>query len=206
MNKVNKRKGFVYAFENENRLIKIGTTTNPRAREHQISSMSGYAITKTYCSPECWNPYRIENIVHNTLRDKRKAGEWFNCTLNEAISSIKTIYKMFAVKEYDKAEPDYSGIEEIMKNFFIKPYMPDYCDCEADKINKLEKFTEQEIDNEYFDSCVDMFIELGDYEEADRLKQEYPMLAQGIHDKDEINKFALETYNDLHCSLLCPSL
>lgn len=206
MNEVNKREGLVYAFENENGLIKIGTTINPYAREYQITSMSGYIIKKTYCSPKCWNPYKIESIVHGMLKDKRKIGEWFNCTFNEAKSSIETIYKMFAVKEYDKPEPDYSGIEEVIKKLFIKPYIPDCCDSEADKINKLEEFTEEEIDNEYFDSCVDMFIELEDYEEASRLKQEYPKLAQGIYDKDEINKFALETYNDLHYSLLCPSL
>ena len=76
----------------------------------------------------------------------------------------------------------------------------------AEKISRLEAFLEHKINSGYFLSFVASFGELEDPEITDDLCSMYPQLAKGIDDPDEIRTFALDTYNQLHGSSLCPGL
>lgn len=137
---MNRRQGKVYVLENENGLVKVGTSINPSSRKSTIESVSGYKINRHFETQCCWNSYEIESLVHKTLGDKRKQGEWFNCTFEEAESAITAIFAISAITEHNAPEPDYKWIEQIIGEFYVKPFVPDYGKTKIEKISQLENF------------------------------------------------------------------
>jgi len=81
----------VYVLKNENSIIKIGFSNNPKERMSSIQSLGGYEIIDHYFSPECTNYVEIEKMMHKEFASYRKIGEWFNVSFDVAVLHLKTL-------------------------------------------------------------------------------------------------------------------
>ena len=78
--------------------VKIGFSNNP---EHRLKTLQTGHIDelKIYYKKQFPNAMTIEKICHSMLNEKRKRGEWFSLTVEEAISYIE-----FAIIENEPSE------------------------------------------------------------------------------------------------------
>lgn len=205
MKEVNKRQGCVYVLENENGLIKMGTSIHPRFREHQIVSISGYSVEKRYQTSLCWNPYKIENLTHKIFADKKKQGEWFYIEFNEAARTVKELFSISAILQYDKPELDtFAIMEEFTKRSCGVVFQKaDEAKSIDDMAVALSNFYGKKYDASFLISEIDLFGELGEYEEILTLKSQYPNLSNGINDKTEWEEYVSSSYALLKESCLC---
>lgn len=92
-------KTFIYVIAaDENGPIKIGISQNPEKRLRQLQT--GHERRLILFHVQEFEPERahlIERIIHNTVRHKRKIGEWFDLTVVEAIGEVD-----FAVIRYEE--------------------------------------------------------------------------------------------------------
>ena len=91
----------VYIVKNENGLVKIGFSKNPKTRINNIQTQSGYEITNRYISKPCINYREIERQLHGIYSKQRLRGEWFEIDIGGAIEKIKSLDLKY---EYTKEE------------------------------------------------------------------------------------------------------
>jgi predicted GIY-YIG superfamily endonuclease len=70
--------GFVYAIENNDGLIKIGSTKNPEKRIRSIETASGRKAVKKFISKRIVNYKSTESFMLWEYDHKRVLGEWFS--------------------------------------------------------------------------------------------------------------------------------
>jgi hypothetical protein len=80
--------GFVYAIRGDHNMIKIGTTTNPRARLAQLRTGSAFPIDYAYIAATSGEPAEVEAAAHRLLEKHRCNGEWFDVAPEMAVAAI----------------------------------------------------------------------------------------------------------------------
>jgi len=76
----------IYVMESEVG-VKIGISKNPNERLRQVTNASGMQVSLRH-TREHESAYAVEQNAHKLLADKRRTGEWFNVTVDEAIAAI----------------------------------------------------------------------------------------------------------------------
>lgn len=82
----------VYVAKREDKLVKIGITSNSIIRKKAIECTSGYCIEEWYESTRLKNKRdanMVENKAHQYFHAMRKNGEWFECIFVDAINLVK---------------------------------------------------------------------------------------------------------------------
>lgn len=80
----------IYVMESEIGLVKLGISENPGARMRTIQGASGIRLELVHSSEHRLDAKAVEFAAHHLLREKRKTGEWFDVTAEEAIQAIKS--------------------------------------------------------------------------------------------------------------------
>jgi Meiotically up-regulated gene 113 len=80
--------GFVYAIRGDHNMIKIGMTTNPRARLAQLRTGSAFPIDYAYLAVSSGEPAEVEAAAHTLLDKHRCNGEWFDVAPEMAVAAI----------------------------------------------------------------------------------------------------------------------
>ena len=81
------RANHIYVMGSDGGPLKIGVSNNPDVRRQTVGQRTKRGLT-VYEAIECDNPYKVEKIAHLMLRDKAVGGEWFNCSVDEALETI----------------------------------------------------------------------------------------------------------------------
>ncbi len=89
----------VYVFKSDHGLVKIGKSKNPEKRLKGIQAASGLIIDLAHVR-EIENASVVERAAHILLWDKRRNGEWFDVSVEDAIKAIDR-----AIHELAKIEP-----------------------------------------------------------------------------------------------------
>lgn len=86
-----KSQGYIYILYNpESNLVKIGRTKNPYKRFTTLSNQNGSKF-RYYISNQMFIDEIIEKIMHNKFSFKRKCGEWFSITFDEAMDELNKL-------------------------------------------------------------------------------------------------------------------
>ncbi|HBK82066.1 MAG TPA: hypothetical protein DDZ41_00460, partial [Flavobacterium sp.] len=104
---IKKMKGWVYIITNKSGypdLVKVGySRQDPELRVKSLSAGQPYECTSEY---ECLvhNPSRIEKEAHKLLSPKHEGGEWFRCSIEEAVIAIKNVANSSIITEINHYE------------------------------------------------------------------------------------------------------
>lgn len=79
---------FVYVIRGDHNLVKIGVTTNPRARLAQLRTASAFPIDFCYIAVTPGTGFDIEAGAHEMLKSHRCNGEWFDVAPEMAVAAI----------------------------------------------------------------------------------------------------------------------
>jgi len=79
----------VYVLQDEHDTVKIGIADNVAKCIKAIDHATAYQITNQYESPSCVNARKIEKAAHKHFADRRKKGEWFDVSFDEAVDFVK---------------------------------------------------------------------------------------------------------------------
>ena len=81
--------GFIYVIRGEHGLIKVGSSTNPRARLAQLRTASPFPLEIDYLGFTRADLYvEVEKTAHAILADHRVNLEWFDCEPDLAVAAI----------------------------------------------------------------------------------------------------------------------
>lgn len=105
----NCKTGAVYVALRQDGLVKIGITSYPERRKKELENGSGFKIEKFFNSDIYSNANKIESLVHKTLSDQRKQGEWFDCNFDEAVKEVEIQSNL--IGKIDDEEGDERGTE-----------------------------------------------------------------------------------------------
>jgi len=83
----------VYVFETDTGIIKIGISATPEQRFKNLCNAGGHKLINTFISEPMENAQVIERRVQKYFEDKRKVGEYFDCTFEDAVSVLQKIIK-----------------------------------------------------------------------------------------------------------------
>ena len=100
----------VYVVEKESGLVKIGVSGNVKNRIATLSMQGGFKVKNLYVTEECSNHYNLERIIHANLRDKRRIGEWFEMSFEEAVSTVDKYFSIYGKKE--NVKKDYADMAD----------------------------------------------------------------------------------------------
>jgi T5orf172 domain len=80
---------FIYVIKGDN-MVKVGVSTNPRARCLALQTGSAYPLEIVFAAP-VRNAYAVESLAHDLLGSTRIriSGEWFGCSSETAIAAIR---------------------------------------------------------------------------------------------------------------------
>lgn len=79
---------FVYVVRGDHNMVKIGVTTNPRARLAQLRTGSAFPIDYAFIGVTPGAGFDIESAAHAVLDKYRCTGEWFDLSPEIAISAV----------------------------------------------------------------------------------------------------------------------
>jgi hypothetical protein len=79
---------FVYVVRGDHNLVKIGVTTNPRARLASLRTASAFPIDFSYIAVTPGTGFDIEQAAHTMLASHRCNGEWFDVAPEMAVAAI----------------------------------------------------------------------------------------------------------------------
>lgn len=81
--------GFIYVIRGEHGLIKVGSSTNPRARLAQLRTASPFPLEIDYLGFTRADIYvEVEKTAHAILENHRVNLEWFDCDPDIAVAAI----------------------------------------------------------------------------------------------------------------------
>lgn len=86
---------FVYLFQSESGLYKIGVSTNPARRLKQLQTGNGEKITLLH-TYESDIAFLLEKSLKNRFVSNKINGEWFKLPLEDEINFIATCQKIHA--------------------------------------------------------------------------------------------------------------
>lgn len=204
-NKLSKRKGQVYVFENKAGLVKIGTSINPDKRKNQIESASASAIMRMHKSDFCWNPYHIEALAHNHFSERKEHREWFAVPFDEAVSVVDRLFQSSAITEHEPPKIDTEGfIREVMEKFFpeLKGRRKDVTHKEM--LEALSAFYGEPLDLNFFAGDIELLADLDATSEIASMREAYPSLCRGVHEESEWGAYIENMFYTLAESALCP--
>jgi hypothetical protein len=80
---------FIYVVRGDHNLVKVGTTTNPRARLASLRTNSAFPIDYSYIAvtPDNSGPL-IVRAAHALLKRQRVNGEWFDVAPENAVAAL----------------------------------------------------------------------------------------------------------------------
>lgn len=118
-------KGWIYIISNEAMpgIVKIGySTKDPKLRAEELNhtgSPHPYIVEYEILIEE---PFQMEQKVHKILSSKRERKEWFRCSVEDAIMTIRTVAKSSIIYENILTTLRYkSGTTDL--------HTPDYYKC-----------------------------------------------------------------------------
>lgn len=79
---------FVYVVRGDHNMVKVGVTTNPRARLAQLRTGSAFPIEYAFIGVTPGAGYDIEAAAHAILDRHRCNGEWFDLSPEMAVSAV----------------------------------------------------------------------------------------------------------------------
>ena len=80
----------VYVIEAHPDLVKIGSSAHPRQRLVALQIGNPLTLRVAFETPLRLDAHQVEQAAHVSLAGKRSQGEWFNCTVAEAVEAIET--------------------------------------------------------------------------------------------------------------------
>ena len=101
--------GYVYVISNDRNQVKVGITSNLKRRVSAIRCGCPSAVV-SFSSERIDNCRAVESKCHSNLEDFASAGEWFNCSVDTAINSVKSAISDIGVAhdadKYEKVKSD----------------------------------------------------------------------------------------------------
>ena len=97
----------IYVLENQDGNIKIGVSKNVDSRVKAIKNQTGYTILNVFSTVECFNPFELEKIIHEELKDKKIFGEWFNVKFDIGKSVAIRVFNENAKLHDDRKKSDF---------------------------------------------------------------------------------------------------
>lgn len=76
---------YTYIMKNDFGLIKVGNSINPERRREDLKSSSGTGV-ELICVKK---GYHLESLVQEKLKEHKTHGEWFSCTLEQAVQALE---------------------------------------------------------------------------------------------------------------------
>lgn len=98
----------IYVFENQDGNVKIGVSGEPEKRKKAIQNQTGYTITRTYATEDCFNPFDIEKVLHKKYESKKVFGEWFAVNYDNVIRDLDSLFQEKAKLEDDTPKSDFN--------------------------------------------------------------------------------------------------
>jgi hypothetical protein len=80
----------VYVMGSDLGLTKVGMSRRPENRVRIIAAASGVAVRLQHATDDHVDASLIEAAAHRLLDAKRRAGEWFDVSVEEAISAVES--------------------------------------------------------------------------------------------------------------------
>ena len=106
--------GFVYVIRGEHNLIKVGSSTNPRARLAQLRTASPYPLQVEHLFFARADLYvRIERTAHKILDNHRINLEWFDCAPDVAVAAIHAAAEQLGDSV---SETNIDSVHEVLKS------------------------------------------------------------------------------------------
>lgn len=75
-------------------LVKVGMARHCEDRRAQVEAMEGKPVVLEYVSETVDHASRYERYVHDALAYSRMRGEWFCCSVSEAVDAVKSVLKL----------------------------------------------------------------------------------------------------------------
>ena len=97
----------IYVLENQDGNIKIGVSKNVDSRVKAIKNQTGYTILNVFSTVECFNPFELEKMIHEELKDKKIFGEWFNVKFDIGKSVAIRVFNENAKLHDDRKKSDF---------------------------------------------------------------------------------------------------
>ena len=107
----------IYAMLADDGKVKIGISKCVHDRVRKIENSKGVKITDYSYTEKCSNPYMIEQMIHEELKDFRHFGEWFTVTFEHAVSTMNSIFKKHA--KFDEGGNTWETAEQMFSMFEI---------------------------------------------------------------------------------------
>lgn len=81
-------KPVVYVMKTDLGLVKVGISKDAKKRARGLSNASGLAVSveRTF---DTKSASAVERVAHKLLAEHRRKGEWFDVSINEAVSAIQ---------------------------------------------------------------------------------------------------------------------
>jgi len=79
----------LYVMKSEIGLVKLGIAQDPEKRKRSIQNASGMRLVLSHQTGPHDEARCIETVAHKLLGEKRRAGEWFDVSEDQAISAIR---------------------------------------------------------------------------------------------------------------------
>lgn len=70
-------------------ITKIGIASDPEVRRRMLQDASGIKLRLVHASEQRVDARAVEAAAHKLLHEKRKTGEWFDVTLEDAVAAIQ---------------------------------------------------------------------------------------------------------------------
>ena len=105
----------VYAMLADDGKVKIGISKCVHDRVKKIENSKEVKITNYSYTEKCSNPYMVERMIHEELKDFRHFGEWFTVAYEHAVSTMNSIFKKYA--KFDEGGNTWEAAEQIFSMF-----------------------------------------------------------------------------------------
>lgn len=89
----NNRSGYLYAAKITDGMVKIGRSKDPQKRLLYMQYNGRLAFSETFISDLFQDYIEVEAQLHSQFAVKKRTGEWFDITFDEAVAAIKELAK-----------------------------------------------------------------------------------------------------------------
>ncbi len=97
----------IYVMESEIGLIKLGIANDPASRLKTIQGATGIRLALAHATEARRDARAVEAAAHKLLAEKRKTGEWFDVSPDEAIRAIEDATALIEESREPKEIEDY---------------------------------------------------------------------------------------------------
>ncbi|KQB59371.1 GIY-YIG nuclease family protein [Acidovorax sp. SD340] len=115
---------FLYVIESEAQLVKIGVAKDVEKRKATLEATGGHALTLIQSFGPFTQATKIEAKAHQTLASHRMKGEWFSCSVTEALAAVSEALKTVPhVSESPAPESSDPPGWDLINSLLIAPMM-----------------------------------------------------------------------------------